>query len=201
MKSTDDREGRLRKLLSALRRIQAPADFEEQLARRLARGRARATILPAWLRPYTVPGLALLLVGAMSYVIYLAQFKAVDGDRSPSGDTMTIPPVRSGPEKALPDELRPSIPAHPETQRRTGTASRPGARADDEMMNAPVDIRPRPSTVPPAQPGKGDVRPAEKMKLGKSEPDRSLMMEQTVVDTALAPPDSLRDSTRIPNPD
>ena len=218
MKPTDDRDDRLKKLFSALPRLQAPADFEERIARRLGRGRAGGAFHPARLRAYTIPGLAFLLVGALSYVVYLTQFRIVEGDRSPAADTMAAPNIQSEPKRSLPDDARRTMPALPEAPRQTGTGSRAGDEAGDEKMSAPVEIRPEPSAAPLPPRGKGAAGSAQKLNVGKTAPGRSLMMEQAVIDSmakgdSLAIrdtssvdsthtlPDSLRDSTRIPKPD
>ncbi len=156
-----------------LPRAEAPADFEERLARKLAGGTRRGVFHSLNLRRYAVPGLALLLVGALTTVMYFTRFNTTQEIGVPSGDTLTPPPVDSRPEGAVPKDASRALPAPVDDE------SLPEAqdRRSDEVTRPPADARSEPSAL-------------ERMKMGKTAPGRPMMIESIVPNSAV-PVDSL----------
>lgn len=191
MTPTDDTDNRLRKLIRGLPRAKAPGDFEARVAARIARERAPGTARIPRLTPFAPPGLALLLVGALSYLVYLTQFRHEGGERPrPAGEQSpsTAPgPVREySPPAAAPPAGRTEEEAVretplPESRERDRVFDRGERNAVEKKLESPTLSRPDPSAVaPPGAKVKATTEPALR---GKTVPGRMLMAEPPLRDT------------------
>lgn len=201
MNQTEGGDNRLRKLFSKLPRAEAPGDFEERLARRLGQETAHRGVRPARLRAFAIPGLALILVGTLSYYLYFTQFRTAGDEGIPQNDTMAAPRGISGADRPETKDVPITIPAPADGESHSG----PQRRSIDK------------ATSPPAETG-GQPSPVERMKMGKTTPGRPMMIESSrpetvvradslaakdtsAVDSLEARPDSLLDSLKIRKPD
>ncbi len=201
MNQNDGRDNRLRKLFSKLPRAEAPGNFEEHLMRRLGQPKTHPDARHARLRAFAIPGLALLLVGALSYVLYLTQFRTPVDEMIPQKDTLTAPRGASVPDRPESGDAAVTVPAPADE----GSQAGPDGRSADKPTTPPDGSRREPSSV-------------ERMKMGKTTPGRPMMIESSVPETAIrldsvavkdtasvdstqAMPDSLLDSLKIRKPD
>ena len=66
----------IRKRLSSLPRVGAPPDFEEKLRRRISSGRGKESRFRLWTPGFAVPAATLVVVGVLSSVVYMTQFRS-----------------------------------------------------------------------------------------------------------------------------
>jgi hypothetical protein len=195
MKETDDRDERMRKLFSRLPREKAPEDFEQRVARAVAGRRTDSPGIGARVRAFAIPGLAVLLVGVLSFLIYRGQVGPDEDLGVPAADPSAV-------EKAP-----------PEAGARSGEDRETPAREPSGGENATTG-----GTAPEGIIGDPGPSPADLAKQAKTTPVRPMMGEPTVevgapadslpADDSLARRDSLarldslarRDSVRAESP-
>jgi hypothetical protein len=144
MKETDGRDDRIRKLFSRLPRVKAPQGFEERVARAVAGGRPGRSGFPARLRAFAIPGMAALLVGVISYLVYHDRTDTDPELSIPTADTVAVQPGPVGTDIPSQDEHVSPMPAplEPETTQPSapGRMSRPKSRfaPPQVMMGEPT---------------------------------------------------------------
>ncbi len=192
MTPADDMDNRLRRLFRGLPRAKAPGDFEAGVAARIAREGAPGRPWIPRLTPFAVPGLALLLVGALSYLAYLTQFRYEGGEPTrPAGEPSpaTVPgSIREYPSPAAaPPAGGTEKPAAREAPLRgSGVRDRAPDRTDrnavEKKLEPPAHSRPDRSASDPR--GAKENVTTEPSLRGKNVPGRTLMTEPPLRDTA-----------------
>lgn len=148
MNETDDRDERIRKLFSRLPREKAPEGFEQRVARAVAGRRTDSPGVVARVRAFAIPGLAVLLVGVLSIMIYRNQSGPDAEPGLPAADSAAVEAAPPAVHERPAGEERESPVGEPSTEEDAADGRTEPERIIPDTGPSPADLAKRAKTAP-----------------------------------------------------